>query len=386
VAVLSALCCHEGGKLIDPHLGLQDCPMDTFNIHPLVPVHSLSDDILYAIFMLVFDTDSVGTETQYLQVPPWNLSAVCQRWRSITINSPSLWIDSTTAPHHLVCPSSTKQNRVCTNALDIRRNYLQIARSGSLLLKVDFLHKPLCHLSRSALQAMLFNTHRWGTLYLSQATVLDNIFTLLPPDFSFRQLHTLFYNCEAYPGFPLPIPNPTTNFCHLRHLELSFWDPEIIPCDLPWLNLHTLYLEYYYGTMDLLLGLLDMCRALTRFYLEVSIEPSTQSEGIPIPTGLVSLPCLEQMELFINPDDYSTLLGQLCMPHLRMLVINTVDGISHRDVTALAQVTETSECTISSLELAYVIKTKGVGDSVSSESNLLPFFESLRGLEFLSPH
>lgn len=121
------------------------------------PLSSLPAELLYEIFSLAVGDSDVGAKCQ-LDLPPWNISQVSQRWRLISVATPALWC-------RISIGDEINDWKRRGKALSTLRTIL--SRSGPTM-QVKFLPYPkdkrAKRIARNALGLLVARCHCWTTV------------------------------------------------------------------------------------------------------------------------------------------------------------------------------------------------------------------------------
>jgi hypothetical protein len=236
------------------------------------------------------------SEENYKRTAPWNISAICHRWRAIALVYPRLWVHITTENHVCSLPRAT-----CANALDFRRCFIQLERSGSLGLLIDTRtgveaneasDSRACPWRKSVLRTVSFQACRWKALKIENNQ--DEAYYHLWETISIETLEavqSLEYACRSGPqpaelagtlyGFVIPrhLPN-------LRRLQISLWNGRCFLTEGSLLySLHALTMSDYNAGLGELLIVLSHCQSLKDLHLYLSILSTTMKKALFSPSN-----------------------------------------------------------------------------------------------------
>ncbi|TFL05113.1 hypothetical protein BDV98DRAFT_561497 [Pterulicium gracile] len=276
-------------------------------------IAKVCNEVLYQIFLLTTGDSTGGWDASS---PPWNLAAVCRRWRTLCIGTARLWTCFEVGGGHMC----NVVDETCTSSqVVILRCCLMLQRSQNLPIHVDCTYaERTC--AKSMMRALTKHAHRWASLLFHP----DELFTvptfnrLLRPPVHFTALRHLDYQCEAnYERmFRLGPYFDTTSLPALTSLRLGSWlgDMSVDSNSFPWAQLHHICLANYIGDQEGILALLTSCPNITHFsfsttYCFTEDVENFQPNGVllnelvqlemSIPGGWMDKDCLDLVQILL---------------------------------------------------------------------------------------
>lgn len=204
----------------------------------LAPVQRLTDDVLLLIFRQLPQRSTEDGKHN----SPWIASAVCKRWRDLSLSHPSLWVDILLEPR--------AEDSFQDIQLQCRRANLQLARTGACPLEMAIHLHAVYEISNVAsalvsdtVRDLLASSHRCRALELNGQIPFDwdVVPEVLPP---FKSLEMLCLEDDSWTRKPFFRNAPKLETLRLERLLLY----KLLPV-LCWSNISELTLDQCSGTV-----------------------------------------------------------------------------------------------------------------------------------------
>lgn len=300
-------------------------------------VLTLCHETLYHIFLLTFNAATRRS------IVPWQLAALCKRWRAVAHAAPQLWTRFDICRDH---ECKTVHGVCVSNLPDMVRCCLQLRLVQSLPIDVVYIPMERNHAQPHSYEHCAKHSHRWRTLRFAPST--SGSISRSPWEFSrtcndtpimFSALTRIDYICEE--GLFLLEPHfHKESLPALTTLRLHNWEGDLATdftldtasCS-PWGPLRYIILVDFTGDSIAILRLLKACPVITHFSLSSAETTSNTTIVIAQDRTTVVLEELVQLQIELErhsePASLLQIVSFISCPKLKRLPVHHCGILEH---------------------------------------------------------